>query len=306
MQRFTAACAQFAITPMDATANAAKAVAWTRRAVEESAARLICLPETLTTGFVPNVGPHALWDVVDTLPGRLSEPLQAAAQALGVYVVFPSYERGPTRGIVYNSAALIGPNGDILGVYRKTHLFPTERLIPATTAAAAACQSPACGWSTPGNEPIVIHTPLAAIGLAICYDGDFPELFRAMAIMGAEVICRPTMLTRSFEIWELTNRARAYDNHVYMVACNGVGPDAGGNYYFGHSMIVDPIAHKLAQGRGTEEVVFAELNPDPIKYMTYGAKTPMVFDHLADRNLAAYRNILTPAKSRFEPAKRQP
>ena len=148
---------------------------------------------------------------------------------------------------------------------------------------------------------MVIHTPLASIGLAICYDGDFPELFRAMAIMGAEVICRPTMLTRSFEIWELTNRARAYDNHVYMVGCNGVGPDAGGNYYFGHSMIVDPIAHKLAQGRGTEEVVFAELNPDPIKFMTYGTKSPMIFDHLADRNLAAYRNILTPAKSRFEP-----
>ena len=65
---------------------------------------------------------------------------------------------------------------------------------------------------------MVIHTPLASIGIAICYDGDFPELFRAMAIMGAEVICRPSMLTRSFEIWELTNRARAYDNHVYMVA----------------------------------------------------------------------------------------
>jgi predicted amidohydrolase len=122
--------------------------------------------------------------------------------------------------------------------------------------------------------------------------------------MGAEVICRPSMLTRSFEIWELTNRARAYDNHVYMVSCNGVGPDAGGNYYFGHSMIVDPIACKLAQARGTEEVVFAELNPDPIKFMTYGTKSPMIFDHLADRNLAAYGNILTPARSRFEPGKR--
>ena len=67
--------------------------------------------------------------------------------------------------------------------------------------------TPACGWSTPGSDPVVIHTPLASIGLSVCYDGDFPELFRAMAIMGAEVICRPTMLTRSFEIWELTNRA---------------------------------------------------------------------------------------------------
>ena len=259
------------------------------------------LPETVTTDFVPDVGPDGLWDVVDTLPGRFSEPCQRVAQELGVYVVFPSYERGAERGIVYNSAALIGPTGDVLGIYRKTHLFPTERPSPPLRRA----RRPACGWSTPGNDPVVIHTPA---GLhrpdRVCYDGDFPELFRAMAIMGAEVICRPSMLTRSFEIWELTNRARAYDNHVYMVACNGVGPDAGGNYYFGHSMIVDPIAHKLAQGRGTEEVVFAELNPDPIKFMTYGTKTPMIFDHLADRNLAAYRNILTPAKSRFEPGKR--
>jgi len=301
MQRFTAACAQFAITPMDAAGNAAKAAVWARRAVDESGAQLVVLPETVTTNFVPDVGPEGLWDVVDTLPGRFSEPCQRVAQELGVYVVFPSYERGAERGTVYNSAALIGPTGDVLGIYRKTHLFPTERLMPT----AAPCQTPACGWSSPGHEPVVIHTPLASIGIAICYDGDFPELFRAMAIMGAEVICRPSMLTRSFEIWELTNRARAYDNHVYMVACNGVGPDAGGNYYFGHSMIVDPIAHKLAQGRGTEEVVFAELNPDPIKFMTYGTKSPMIFDHLADRNLDAYRNILTPARSRFEPGKGQ-
>jgi predicted amidohydrolase len=150
----------------------------------------------------------------------------------------------------------------------------------------------------------VVETPLANIGITICYDGDFPELFRAEAIMGAEVIVRPSALLRSFEIWELTNRARAYDNHVYIVACNAIGPDAGGNYYFGHSMIVDPISHKLAQGRGTEEIIYAELDPDPIKRITYGANSPMIFDHLQDRNLTAYRNILTLAKSRFEPARR--
>ena len=77
MQRFTAACAQFAITPMDAAANAAKAVAWTRRAVDETGAQLVVLPETVTTGFVPDVGPDGLWDIVDALPGRFSEPLQA-------------------------------------------------------------------------------------------------------------------------------------------------------------------------------------------------------------------------------------
>ncbi len=291
MQRFTAACAQYAVVPMDVRANIDRAVAWTRRAVAESAAQLVVLPETCTTGFTPNVGPEALWDLVDVLPGRLSEAAQQVAAALGIYLVFPTYEQGTERGVVYNSAALIGPDGSVLGVYRKTHLFPTERVANA-------------GWSTAGTAPCVIHTPLASIGLTICYDGDFPELYRAEAILGAEVICRPSALLRSFEIWELTNRARAYDNHVYIVACNGVGPDAGDNYYFGHSMIVDPISHKLAQGRGTQEVVFAELDPDPIKRITYGTVSPMTFDHLQDRNLAAYGNVLTPARSRFEPAKR--
>lgn len=291
MQRFSAACAQYAVVPMDVRANIDRAVAWTRRAVAESAAQLVVLPETCTTGFTPNVGPEALWDLVDVLPGRLSEAAQQVAAALGIYLVFPTYEQGTERGVVYNSAALIGPDGSVLGVYRKTHLFPTERVANA-------------GWSTAGTAPCVIHTPLASIGLTICYDGDFPELYRAEAILGAEVICRPSALLRSFEIWELTNRARAYDNHVYIVACNGVGPDAGDNYYFGHSMIVDPISHKLAQGRGTQEVVFAELDPDPIKRITYGTVSPMTFDHLQDRNLAAYGNVLTPARSRFEPAKR--
>jgi len=311
MQRFTAACAQFAIAPMDVPRNVVLAESWTRRAAAETGASLVVLPETVTTGFTPDTGPAGLWDAVDTLPGRLSEPLQRVAQELGIYLVFPTYERGGARGVVYNSAALLGPNGDVLGVYRKTHLFPTERIVtphPLSGNQDAAGADPVAageGWSTPGTEPVVVETPLASIGLSICYDGDFPELLRAEAIMGAEVIARPSALLRSFEIWELTNRARAYDNHIYMVACNGVGPDAGGNYYFGHSMIVSPIAQKLAQARGTEEIISAELDPDPIKRITYGANSPMLFDHLQDRNLAAYGEILKPARSRFEPARRR-
>lgn len=293
MQRFTIACAQFAVTPMAVRENVQKAVAWVERAVLETSARLVVLPETVTTGFTPGCPAEELWDRVDRLPGPMTEPVAGVAKGLAVYVVLPTYERGPERGVVYNSAALFGPAGELLGVYRKTHLFPTERLS-------------AGGWSTPGHGPLVVETELARIGLTICYDGDFPELYRCEAIRGAEVIVRPSALLRSFEIWEMTNRARAYDNHVYIAACNSVGPDAGGNYYFGHSMIVSPIAQVLALGRGTEEVIAAELDPDPIRYVTYGARTPMIFDHLEDRNLAAYRDILTPARSRFEPARRIP
>jgi len=293
MQRFTVACAQFAVTPMAVRENVERAVAWTERAVQETGARLVVLPETVTTGFTPDCPAEELWDRVDTLPGAMTEPVADAARGLGVYVVFPTYERGPERGVVYNTAALFGPDGEMLGRYRKTHLFPTERRSGG-------------GWSTPGDEPVVVETELANVGLTICYDGDFPELYRCEAIRGAEVICRPAALLRSFEIWKMTNQARAYDNHVYVVACNAIGPDAGGSYYFGHSLIVSPIAQVLALARGTEEIVAAELDPDPIKYVTYGARTPMIFDHMEDRNLAAYGDVLTPARSRFEPARRVP
>lgn len=290
MERFTVACAQFAVTPLAVRENVQKALAWTERAARETGASLIVLPESVTTGFTPGCPTEELWALVDTLPGPLTEPVAAMARALDLYLVFPTYERGPESGIVYNSAALFGPDG-LLGVYRKTHLFPTER-------------QAAGGWSSPGTEPLVVQTPIAAIGLTICYDGDFPELYRCEAIHGAEVIVRPSALLRSFEIWETTNKARAYDNHVYIAACNAIGPDAGENYYFGHSMIVSPIAQTLALGRGTEDIIAAELDPEPLKRISYGSVSPMIFDHLQDRNLAAYGDILKPARSRFEPARR--
>ena len=306
MKAFTAACAQIAITPNAIAENLEKIEAWLERAVKENETDLILFPETITTGFSPGMGAEELWDLVDSIPGRITEPIVRAARNLGVHVVLPTYERGPERGVVYNSAALINPQGEVVGVYRKTHLFPTERLSGPSTSSgrSPSTGSGRSGWSTPGTEAPVFQTELGTIGMIICYDGDFPELSRVLAIKGAEVIVRPAALLCSFEIWEMTNRARAYDNHVYMVACNAIGPDAGGNYYFGHSQIVSPIAQVLAQARGTEEIIAAELDPDPIKYITYGAKSPMIFDHLQDRNLAAYEGILQPARSRFEPARR--
>jgi predicted amidohydrolase len=138
--------------------------------------------------------------------------------------------------------------------------------------------------------------------MIICYDGDFPEL--ALSPSRVLKIARPSALLRSFDIWHLTTAARAYDNHVYMVATNAVGPDARANYYFGNSMIVNPIAWRLAQARGGEEIIAAKLEPQPLKYVTTGSHTPQVFDHLEDRNLELYEEILRAARSRFEIGKR--
>jgi len=293
MKDFIAACVQIAITPNDVEANVNKGVNWLRKAVEEYQADLVVFPETVTTGYEPGLSADDLWDLVDQAPGRITLPIQEAAQQLGVHVVWPSYRRGAERGIVYNSAMLIGLDGEIIGIYDKTHPAPWERVDGG-------------GWVTVGQRADVFNTSLGDIGMIICYDGDFPELSRLLAVKGAEIIIRASALQRSYEIWYITNAARAYDNHVYVVASNLVGPDASGNYGFGHSMIVNPIAWRLAQARGTEEIIAARLDPDPMRYITWGSKSLQTFDHLEDRNLALYEDILKEARARFEPGKRFP
>ncbi|HOE26727.1 MAG TPA: carbon-nitrogen hydrolase family protein [bacterium] len=291
MKRIVAAGVQIAVHPNDPAANIAKAAAWLRRACAEARPDLVVFPESVTTGFAPALSPRELHRLVDRIPGRLTAEMQRLARRHRVHIVWPTYERGEKPGIVYNSAALIGPDGKIIGVYRKTHPFPTERLAGG-------------GWTTPGVSAEVYETKIGAVGMVICYDGDFPELVRLLAVKGAEIVVRPSAFMRSFDIWEITNCARAYDNHVYWVAVNAVGFDAAGNHYSGGSMIVSPIARKLAQARGGEEIIFAELDPDPIRHLTYGSTAPMCFDHLEDRNLAAYDGVLAPARSRFKPARR--
>ena len=281
-----AACVQIAVQANQVQANVAKGAIWLERAVREHGAELIVFPETITTGFATGLDVEMLWELVDDVPGTTTRDMQEAAKRLRVHVVWPTYRRGPNRRTVYNSAVLIGPDGEIIGIYDKTHPFPTERQEYG-------------GWTKAGCRADVFETRLGAIGMIICYDGDFPELSRLLAVKGAEIIVRPSALLRSFDIWHLTNCARAYDNHVYVVATNSVGPDAGGNNYFGHSMIVNPIAWRLAQARGVEEIVSARLDPEPMKYVTWGSRSEQVFDHLEDRNLALYEEILREARSRF-------
>lgn len=293
MKEFIAACVQIAIEPNEVQANIDKGVRWLKKAVDEYQAELVVFPETVTTGYETDLSPEALWDLVDEAPGRITADIQKAARELGVHVVWPSYRRGGPRGVVYNSAILIGPDGEIIGIYDKTHPAPWERRDGG-------------GWVEVGTRADVFETELGNLGMIICYDGDFPELSRLLAVKGAEVIIRASALQRSFDIWYITNCARAYDNHVYVVAANLVGPDARHNYGFGHSMIVNPIAWRLAQARGTEEIIAAKLDPDPLRYITWGSKSLQTFDHLEDRNLELYEQILVEARSRFEPGKRFP
>ncbi|HEY3000485.1 MAG TPA: carbon-nitrogen hydrolase family protein [Acidimicrobiales bacterium] len=260
------------LTAAAVAANVDAALAVVRRCVATTGAALVVVPETVTTGFVTGLDPGGLWDLVAPVPGPLTAAAQAAAVELGVTLVWPTYEAGPDRGTVYNSVAVVDPGGRVVGVYRKTHLFPAEQ-----------------EWVTPGDDVLVVDTPVGRLGSVICFDGDFPELVRIEAGLGAEVVVRPSAFLRSADIWELTTRARAYDNHVYVVAPNAVGVDPGGCVYFGNSLIVGPTGEVLARGTAQPGWVAATVGVDPMAAISPGSSVRQSFDHLAERNLALYR-----------------
>ena len=279
------------LTPASIKSNVERCVELVERCVEATGAELVVLPESATTGFTPGVSAEELWELVDAVPGALTAPVQDVAARLGVHVVLGTYERGAEPPVVHNAAALIGPAGDVLATYRKTHLFCGEGRADG-------------GWVTPGADVTVVSTPLGSIGLMICFDGDYPELARVMAVRGAEVICRPSALLRSADIWELTNRARAYDNHVFVVGANATGVDPAGVIYFGNSMIVSPIGEVVARAASHEGWVSARLDPSTaLRSLTPGSNVPQRFDHLADRNLDFIRghldDLAAPARTAF-------
>ncbi|HEY0166176.1 MAG TPA: carbon-nitrogen hydrolase family protein [Jatrophihabitans sp.] len=297
MREFVAAAVQLAPSPGPLTAasmaaNTARAIELTRQCHGATGAELIVLPESVTTGFTPGIDTAALWDLVSELPGPVLQPFADLAAELGVHLVLGTYERGPERGVVYNAAVVLDSAGELLGVYRKTHPFGGERADRG-------------GWVTPGEDVLVVDTSLGRIGVIICFDGDYPELSRITALAGAELICRPSALLRSADIWELTNRARAYDNHVYVVGSNATGVDPGGVIYFGNSMIVTPIAEVIARASSHECWVSARLDPDTaMRSLTPGSSVPQSFDHLADRNLALIRKnaelLMSEARTSFK------
>lgn len=296
MRAFTVAALQLAPSPAPLSggtieANCARAAEWVRRCVDDTGAELVVLPETASTGFTTGCGPDRLWDLVSEVPGPVTEPLQEAARRAGVHLVWGTYERGPERGVVLNSSVLIGRDGEVTGIYRKTHPFCTEIVTRG-------------GWVTPGDEVCVIETDLGRIGMAICFDGDFPELWRIQAVHGAEVIARPSALLRSADIAEMTSRARAYDNHVYVVAANSTGTDPAGVHYFGNSHVVTPTSHTIARAASHECWVSARLDPaEALSSLTPGSSVRQGFDHLEDRNLGLLRryadDLVAPATTSF-------
>jgi predicted amidohydrolase len=177
----------------------------------------------------------------EPLSGETLVFLQKVARGAGAYLLGGSLIESAGEHL-YNTAVLLDRTGEIAGIYRKLHLLnyrSQERII-----------------LTPGEGCTVVATPLGNMGIAICYDLRFPELFREMSVTGAEVFLVPAAWPSvRLEAWEVLCRARAVENQAYVVACNATGKGL-----LGHSMVVDPWGVKIASLGRREGVLRAELD----------------------------------------------
>jgi predicted amidohydrolase len=239
--------------------------------VEEAAgagASLVVLPEYFSVAG----GPDHLRRYAEPLMGPTVTWASELARRLAIHLVAGSIPEQPpegarTDGRLFNTSCLIGPTGAIQAVYRKIHLFDV-------TVEGAASQESAT--VAPGDE-LVVSTlesltaavdggSAPAIGLSLCYDLRFPELYRILTLAGATVMAVPAAFTAATgpAHWELLLRARAVENQVFVIGADQVGTlPTGMPPCYGHSMVVDPWGSILAQRTDPSPgVVLAELDPD--------------------------------------------
>jgi predicted amidohydrolase len=222
-------------------------------------------PEDIVAGAEPLDGPALTW-------------ARGAARELGIDLVAGSiaeHVEGAERGA--NTSVHIGPDGEDRAVYRKVHMFDVE--VGGRVYRESEIEAP-------GEELVVTETADGVeVGLSICYDVRFPELYRILAVRGARVLTVPAAftLTTTREHWEVLLRARAIEDQCYVIAANQVGEPAPGIQTGGRSMIVDPWGLVLAQAPDAECVVVADLDLDRLADVR--AKLPS----LANRRPVAYR-----------------
>lgn len=248
----TIACIQFEPIIGAVEENLAAIEARVRTAAAQGA-RLIVLPELADSGYVFDSS-EELAALAQPIPeGRSARKLCALAQELGVYLVAGLAEA--TNEAFYNAAIFCGPEGYI-GTYRKLHLWNRENLFFAK-----------------GNLGLpVFDTPLGRIGIAICYDGWFPETFRQLAMQGAEVVCVPTnwvpMPDQPAEAEAMSNilhKAAAHSNGIFIACADRVGTERG-QPFIGQSLIIDATGWPLAgpAGRTGEEILYATITPKAV------------------------------------------
>jgi predicted amidohydrolase len=251
-ERFLAACVQMHAGD-DKAKNLARACAFVDAAAQHGA-RLVALPEV----FAWRGPASADAEAAEAIPGPTVQALSELARRLHLTIVAGSIlERadGVAPGALpWNTSVVLGEDGEILATYRKLHLFDVS--LPGRVEVRESARR------APGQEPVCVDTEVARLGLSVCYDLRFPELYRALSRSGAQVLCVPSAFTfpTGAAHWDVLLRARAIENQCYVLAPNQVGPTADGHADYGHSSIVDPWGTVVARASDGEGVILAEID----------------------------------------------
>jgi predicted amidohydrolase len=239
----------------------------------EAGASLVALPEKWNAlGSGPVLEAEA-----ETLEGPTIEAARGWAAERGIHLLAGSIaERSDDSDRLYNTSALIAPDGELAAVYRKIHLFDVD--VGGVTYRESDRERA-------GEEIVLATAGELELGLTVCYDLRFPELYRILAVRGALLLTVPSAFTAATgrDHWEVLLRARAIENQAFVLAPNQVGEAPPQYSSWGHSMIVDPWGTVLAEAPDGERFVTADLDLD--RQRRIRAELPS----LASRRPDAYR-----------------
>jgi predicted amidohydrolase len=233
----------------------------------ESGADFVGLPENFSwMGPEPERAGNA-----ETLEGATLARMAELARSLKITVLAGSVlETGAPGGRLFNTSTLFGPDGARIGLYRKIHLFDVEVGDGQTYRESAAV--------APGTEVVVADAPLGKVGLSVCYDLRFPELYRQLAKNGAVLLTVPAAFTlmTGKDHWEVLLRARAIENQAYVIAPAQQGKHPKDRLTWGHAMVVDPWGLVTARASEGEGLAIAELD---LEYLAKVRRTLPALQH---------------------------
>ena len=220
----------------------------------DAGADLAMLPE-----YVDYLGPGSAMPKPEAVDGEFGSFFADAARELGMWVHAGSFhEIGPDADRTFNTSLVFGRDGSLAATYRKIHLYDVE--IPGRVSYH---ESKAVA---PGTDLVSVTVEGARLGLSVCYDLRFPELYRQLAIDGAQVLAVPAafMMHTGRDHWEVLLRARAIENQCYVIAAGQIGDHEPKRTCFGRSMIVDPWGTVVAQAPDVVGVTIADIDLDRV------------------------------------------
>ncbi len=266
MERFQLALAQLTPTLFDKQANLALAEQAIRRAASVGAAAIL-FPELFLTGY--SLGGRGL-EVAELDHGPSVQRVAELAGLHHIAVLMGYAELNPDRRHAHDAVFVVDSKGHVAGSYRKTHLFHAET-----------------GWFIPGDKPLVVDFGVGRVGVLICYDLEFPEAVRELALRGAQWVATSTgNMKPNQHTQEIFVQSRAAENRLWVAAANRVGRE-GELDFFGRSAVADPNGELTAQADEHETILFADID------LSRADQARLNADYLADRRPDLYRTALS-------------